>query len=117
MTYRFLCRMLVVAGIMLAAVIFVAYWYGGGDCGLRILSGKNCILCGCTRDFIGVLNLDFTFINPLSPYIFAMLFCEFAFRCLGSLVLFPMWAWIVDASFHCVVLVAFVVVNFVVMFC
>lgn len=40
----------------------------------------GCILCGCTRDFVSMVNGEYVFRNPLSPFIFIGLATEFTFR-------------------------------------
>jgi len=112
MTYRIVNKSLVVGGLIMVALIIAAHMRGMGVCGWRILTGGECIACGCTRDFFSILKLDFDFINPLSPFIFIVLLGELLFRLVASFATMRLGTVVVDSIIHGVLLLCIMCANF-----
>ena len=110
-------RTLLASLAILAIAISLVHLSGKGGCSARIVLGKECVLCGMTRDFFGLLRGNFSFRNPLSPFLFALTVFELAWRCLFSFKLASGKTMLADAILHSVLLVAVFTANFVKLFC
>lgn len=116
MTYRLVNRALFVAGLVVITIIALVHCFGTGVCMLRLLEGRECMLCGCTRDFFKMIHGDCNFINPVSPFIFALLIFEAVYRGILSFVLVGRKIARADAIFHALLLVTLVFFNFLIIF-
>lgn len=114
--YRFVNRMLILVGGVLCALITVSYRFELGVCGLRALCGRECVLCGCTRDFFALLNGRTAFINPQSGLIFMLLFVQLCYRSLMSFLPAGKKVWICDAIVSGGILLVFGMANFEVLY-
>lgn len=104
-TYRTVNAALLAAFVLFLFAILIAYAYGVNSCWLRVLCGKDCILCGCTRDVIGILCGRAPTLNAASPFILACLAVELAWRVVA--VVFGFWrrAMRIDIAVHIILLV------------
>ena len=82
--YRTVNRIVVCAAAAFACIFAIVYFRGAVVCPSRVLYGESFILCGCTRDFFGVLKGDLNMRNPLSLGLFCVLGAEFAWRLVFS---------------------------------
>lgn len=110
--YRLLNRIILLAGCVLCVLIILAHRYQWGVCGLRTLYVRECILCGCTRDFFALLNGNTSFLNPCSIVIFGFLFLQLCFRTMMSLFRVVRCVWIADAIVTGGFLLGFEIANF-----
>lgn len=96
----------------MVAAIVVMHLTGRGDCTARILWGRECIFCGCTRDWFLFVNGDFNFRNPISPWIFTLIIIELPWRVFAILKR-NMWRWaiVADCTFHAIALISLSVAN------
>jgi len=96
----------------IAVAIGFAHMTDRVGCSARIVLGKECILCGMTRDFFGMLRGETSFLNPISPYVFAVISLELAWRAWFSFKTASRRLAIADAMVHVVLGVVFMAANF-----
>ena len=83
--YRRVNRLLLLVGALMAAWVVLAYDpEGPGRCWYRLRFGRDCLFCGCTRDFTAILSGDWPSQNPLSIWFFCFVVFECAWRFFGS---------------------------------
>lgn len=83
--YRRVNRLLLLVGALMAAWVVLAYDpEGPGRCWYRIRFGRDCLLCGCTRDFTAILSGDWPSQNPSSIWFFGFAVIECAWRLFGA---------------------------------
>lgn len=108
--YRFLNRVILLSLFIVGGLIL--FFYMGTDvevCWSYARYGKECVLCGCTRDFVAILLGNFPTHNVASIYIFIGLTVELLYRMFGSFIRLPFWVMLVDLVYHVVILsIAFV---------
>lgn len=111
-TYRFVNLSLVASFSLFVCLILGAHFMGESSCWLRKIANKECILCGCTRDFISLFSGEMPKNNEWSLYIFFGLFLELIWRVFVSVV--PMGKRVVygDIIFHSFMMIFVIIVNF-----
>lgn len=87
--YRLVNRILAAALAVLAAAALARH-YAGCDtsCWARLVYGRECVLCGCTRDFAGLLRGEAPWRNAWSAFFFAAYALEWLWRAAGAFVCF-----------------------------
>lgn len=99
-TYRIVnISILVALGLCLCAIL-ITYKTNVDPCWLRACCGRDCILCGCTRDVMSILSGDVPTRNALSPLFFAAIAVEFGWRILSSVVSFGQRIVYLDIFIH-----------------
>ena len=100
---------------LLAAGIVVNYCFGSARCAATYVFGKECMLCGCTRDFFTLLHGGGRFLNPASPYVFPILALETVWRVVFSFAKAPRALVVSDIVLHAALGVFVFVANIVVL--
>lgn len=83
--YQKINKLLVFIGLLIAFVVLLCYIFQINTC-VAARVGTTCILCGCTRDFVGFLCGSFTCQNALSIPFLLLLVAELLYRVRFSLV-------------------------------
>ena len=100
--------------VLIVTAIVVSYKTNHGVCAAKALWGRECILCGCTRDWFLFVNGNFNFHNPISPWIFTLLILELPWRVFAILKRnMRHWVIVADCTFHALVLISISVANVV----
>lgn len=101
LTYRLVNRVLLLSIVLGVGAILAVHWCGGDTCWMRKLYGKDCIFCGCTRDFLDILSGSTPSRNAASYPLFFLSIAELAWRTFFSLRLVrSVRVMIADAAFH-----------------
>lgn len=87
-------------GILSISIVLIYYCFDIDVCLMRAWFKEECLLCGCTRDFIGILRLQWPTLNIVSLYLFIGLVLECCYRCLGTIIPFPRWMAKLDILGH-----------------
>ena len=106
-SYRIINLTLLLSFVLMTVAIVIMHLTGRGDCAARILWGRECILCGCTRDFFSLFNGECNFINPISPWVFALIGIELPWRMFAALKR-TIWQGVIvaDYAIHALMLIA-----------
>lgn len=88
--YRLCNRMILVSMVIVLVLIASFTMRGEGYCWLKCVYGRECLLCGCTRDLISILSLK-GMAQLRNKYSVVLWLCVVA-----------EWAWRLWASFRCV---------------
>ena len=115
-TYKTANRTILAIFAILAAAVAAAVAAGVATCPSRALFGRECILCGCTRDFLSMMRLEFRFINPISPWLACSLAAELPYRAVFSFAHAPRALCAADAALHAIAAAAFLAANFSILF-
>lgn len=116
-TYRQLnCILLLVLLLLGVAIVLIHFTYGDTTCWLKKGFGRECILCGCTRDFVDVFSGKDPCRNPLTYWLVYVIGGEIVWRVYGSLIRPGRIAMIFDISIHAVIAAVFLFFNFKIMF-
>lgn len=110
--YRFLNRILLLCLFIVGCLI--TFFYMGTDvevCWSRARYGKDCILCGSTRDFMALLSGCQPMHNAASIYIFVGLAIEIIYRILGAIICFSRRMMFVDLIYHILGAIVLVVAS------
>lgn len=110
--YKLVNRLVLLVMLVIGCAILVADCLGMPGCTLKQATGKDCVLCGCTRDFHSLISGTWTFINPASPYVFAVLFVEFCWRIFAGRREFRFKVMCADIVLHILFGLLIVVWNF-----
>lgn len=116
-TYMLLNRVLVLAMVVLGAAIVTCHcWIGTTSCWLKTVFDRECIFCGCTRDFFDIVSTGGPVRNKLSVWMMGWVVAEFTWRLLGSFVRVGRLVVVYDILFHVVTTSIFLVFNFMIIF-
>lgn len=100
-TYRWMHRLLLGVMLFLALLICLVFFLTDIEvCWMQAKYNKPCVLCGCTRDVMGLFQGQMPVHHPASLYIFIGLMVETLFRLVGSIFRLPTWVMIVDIVLH-----------------
>ena len=113
--YRTTNKWLLVAFTVLAVGIIANDYFGVVRCPSVEAFGKECVLCGCTRDFFTLLHGGGELINPVSPFLFAFTAVEIVLRIALSFLQVPRGFMLFDIVLHCALGAFVLVVNFIVL--
>ena len=101
LTYRLVNRVLLLSIVLGVGAILAVHWCEGDTCWMRKLYGKDCILCGCTRDFLDILSGNAPSRNDASCLLFGLSAVELAWRTFFSFRLVrSVRVMIADAALH-----------------
>ena len=98
--YRTTNRWLLATFALLAAAIVANHYLSLTQCMAKDVFGKDCILCGCTRDFFTLLRGGTRFVNPASPFVFSIIAVEIAWRTVFSFAKAPRALVVSDIVLH-----------------
>ena len=98
---------------VLIALVHVFKW--GDSCWLKAVYGRECILCGCTRDFMGVFG-GRPIQNDYSVALMCILSGELVWRLVASIFRFGRKVMAVDAALHVLLAAVFLYFNFALIF-
>lgn len=113
--YRTTNRWLLVVLALLALGITANNYFNVVRCVAVDVFGRECILCGCTRDFFTLLRGGGELINPASPLVFAFLIIEVVVRTVFSFVNVSRAFVVSDIVLHCILGAFVLVVNIIVL--
>lgn len=100
-TYLLVNRILALSMVVLgAAIVIVHCSIGTTSCWLKTVYGRECIICGCTRDFFDIVSAGGPIRNKLSIWLMGWVVMEFIWRLLVSFVRVGRIAAIYDILFH-----------------
>ena len=86
------------------AIIIAHFRTSTTSCWLKTVYGRDCIICGCTRDFFDILSAGGPVRNKLSTWLMGGVVVEFIWRLLVSFVRVGRLAVICDILLHVVVI-------------
>lgn len=111
-TYKLINLLLLSAVAFLSVIILAVHFSGGKSCWLRVVYGKDCFVCGCTRDLVGVFTGREGWINSYSPYFFGLIACDILWRIVASVWTFGKKVWLLDAAIHAGLICWILIMNF-----
>ncbi len=115
--YLLVNRVLLVSMVVVcAAILTVHFTSGATTCWLKAVCGRECIICGCTRDFIDIVSSGGQIRNKLSVWLMGLLVLEFIWRLTASCFRMDKTAAVVDAVVHVFIMSFFMYFNFMYMF-
>lgn len=117
MTYKTVNRALIAAMVILAALISIAYFRNDVNCLMRLKEGRECIICGCTRDFFDMFHFAAPTRNPLSGYLFFAIAFELVYRVVYAFKTAPRALIIADIVSHGIAAAIFMTFNFLNIYC
>ena len=100
-------------GVLIALVHVFKWW---DSCWLKTVYGRECILCGCTRDFMGMLFGSRPVHNDYSGPLVCILSGEFVWRLVASIFRFGRKVMAIDAFLHVFLGSVFLYLNFALIF-
>ena len=116
-TYLLVNRILALAMVALgAAIVIVHCGLGATSCWLKTVYGRECIICGCTRDFFDIVSTGGPVRNKLSIWLMAWVVAEFIWRLLFSFVRVGRLAAVCDILLHAVGAGIFLIFNLMMIF-
>jgi hypothetical protein len=115
--YKVFNRILLLAAIVLGVLIYCYRFFSSDtSCLSKRIADRECILCGCTRDFVDILSGIPPTRNPISLWLFYFICGELVFRFILSFLRSARKVIAVDVTVHAVILVIFIYYNFKIVF-
>lgn len=110
-TYQRVNILLCCAFILCLCAVLIVYACGANSCWSRMCYGKDCMLCGCTRDIVDMLSGKVPTRNALSCYLMVGIISEMFWRIVSSCVVFGSCVLWFDICFHSIALLILLTLN------
>lgn len=110
-TYRGVNVSLCAAFVLCLIAVLAAYANDVGSCWLRMRFGKDCLLCGCTRDIADILSGGVSTRNALSGCLLAGFVLEVGWRVVASFASFGRAVVCIDVLVHSAAALILVIMN------
>lgn len=105
--YRIVNVSVLAALVLCFIAILAVNGCGVSSCWMRAVYGKDCPLCGCTRDVLAILSGRRPTLNQLSTFLFVGLAIELVWRFLASILTLGSRTIRIDIVLHALLIIVF----------
>ena len=116
-TYLLVNRCLILVGLVFLVAVLAVHHTGVTTCWSRVMYGKDCVFCGCTRDFVRMSHGEAPCFNRASGWLLALAFAELVWRTVFSFMRARRLAVWTDMLLHAALALWLTVSNVVTLFC